>query len=41
MALSEKLTRILRSNIILSEVDLNNLTERQGWDIVYSLKPKA
>ncbi|WP_159686424.1 BRCT domain-containing protein [Flavobacterium sp. 9R] len=41
MALSEKLTKILRSNTNLSELDLNNLTERQGWDIVYSLKPKA
>ncbi|MEZ4877719.1 MAG: BRCT domain-containing protein [Flavobacterium sp.] len=41
MALSEKLTRILRSNTTLSELDLNNLTERQGWEIVYSLKPKA
>ncbi|CAM2967566.1 BRCA1 C Terminus (BRCT) domain-containing protein [Flavobacterium succinicans] len=41
MALSEKLTGILRSNTNLSELDLNNLTERQGWDIVYSLKPKA
>jgi len=41
MALSEKLTRILRSNTVLSELELNNLTERQGWDIVYALKPKA
>ena len=40
MALSEKLTRILRSNTILSESEINSLTERQGWDIVYSLKPK-
>ena len=41
MALSEKLTRILKSNTVLSELEYNNLTERQGWDIVYSLKPKA
>ncbi|MBW4362835.1 BRCT domain-containing protein [Flavobacterium taihuense] len=41
MALSEKLIRILRSNTILSELELNDLTERQGWDIVYALKPKA
>lgn len=40
MALSEKLTRILRSNTVLSELELNHLTERQGWDIVYELKPK-
>ncbi|PAM95727.1 hypothetical protein B4N84_06415 [Flavobacterium sp. IR1] len=25
---------------MLSEVEINNLTERQGWDIVYALKPK-
>ncbi|OXE98665.1 hypothetical protein BC749_10740 [Flavobacterium araucananum] len=41
MALSEKLIRILRSNTILSELELNDLSERQGWDIVYRLKPKA
>lgn len=41
MALSEKLTRILRSNTDLSELELNHLTERQGWDIVYELKPKT
>jgi BRCT domain type II-containing protein len=41
MVLSEKLSRILRSNTVLSELDINNLTERQGWDIVYSLKQKT
>ena len=40
MASSEKLLRILRSNTSLTELEIENLTERQGWDIVYSLKPK-
>ncbi|MFM2213499.1 MAG: hypothetical protein RL427_762 [Bacteroidota bacterium] len=41
MELSEKLTKILRSKTVLTELELNDLTERQGWDIVYSLKPKT
>lgn len=41
MALSDKLIRILHSKTDLSEIELNNLTEKQGWGIVYSLKPKA
>ena len=40
MSLSEKLNRILLSKTDLSESELEYLSERQGWQIVYSLKPK-
>ena len=36
---SEKLTRILRSKTDLSVGEISILTEKEGWDIVYSLKP--
>lgn len=36
MALSEKLLRILRSKTTLTEGELESLTERAGWEIVYS-----
>lgn len=43
MNLSDKLLRILRSNFDLTEGELNSLTEKKGWEMVYSLqsnKPK-
>jgi len=40
MNLSEKLLRILRSKIELTESDFDKLTEREGWSIVYSLQAK-
>ncbi|PXY38741.1 hypothetical protein DMB65_21240 [Flavobacterium cheongpyeongense] len=41
MKLSNKLLSILKSKTELSEQELNNLTEKQGWEIIYSLKPKT
>lgn len=41
MILSNKLLSILKSKTELSEQELNNLTEKKGWEIVYSLKPKS
>ena len=40
MSLSNKLLSILKSKTELTEKELTNLTEKQGWEIVYSLKPK-
>jgi len=40
MNLSNKLISILKSNTDLSETDLSILTEKKGWEIVYSLKKK-
>lgn len=37
--LSPKLVRILRSKTDLSDQELNNISESEGWDIVYSLSP--
>lgn len=41
MSLSNKLLSILKSKTELSEQELSNLTEKKGWEIVYSLKPKS
>lgn len=41
MNLSKKLTRILKSNTNLAEEQLETMTEREGWGIVYSLRPKS
>ncbi|OWP85283.1 hypothetical protein BWK59_00660 [Flavobacterium davisii] len=40
MNLSNKLISILKSKTDLSDKELKNLTEKQGWQIVYSLKEK-
>lgn len=40
MKLSNKLLSILKSNTNLNDEEINNLTEREGWVIVYSLKKK-
>jgi len=41
MSLSEKLTRILKSNTDLTVEQLDSMTEREGWAIVYSLRPES
>ncbi len=41
MGLSEKLTRILKSKTDLTEERLNEMTEREGWAIVYLLRPES
>jgi BRCT domain type II-containing protein len=41
MKLSNKLVTILKSKTELSELELSNLTENQGWKIVYALKTKT
>ena len=41
MSLSEKLTRILRSKTDLTDEQLDSMTEREGWGIVYSLRPES
>ncbi|MDN3665602.1 BRCT domain-containing protein [Algibacter miyuki] len=38
MNLSEKLSRILRSKTDLDDEQLEQMTEREGWAIVYSLR---
>jgi len=40
MNLSEKLVRILKSKTDLTEEELNKMSEREGWAIVYSLRPE-
>lgn len=40
MNLSNKLISILKSKTTLTENELQNLNEKQGWQIVYSLKEK-
>ena len=40
MGLSNKLFSILKSKTELSEQELNKLSEKKGWEIVYSLKTK-
>ena len=40
MNLSDKLLSILKSKTNLNENEINSLTEKQGWEIVYSLKQK-
>ena len=40
MNLSKKLEAILKSKTSLKPDELENLTEKQGWEIVYSLKVK-
>ena len=41
MSLSEKLTRILKSKTDFTEERLETMTERDGWAIVYSLRPES
>lgn len=38
MNLSEKLSRILRSKTDLTNEQLEQMTEREGWAVVYSLR---
>jgi NAD-dependent DNA ligase len=38
MNLSEKLSRILRSKTDLTDEQLEQMTEREGWAVVYSLR---
>lgn len=38
--LSEKLLRILKSKTNLGDDELNTISEAEGWNLVYSLKPK-
>lgn len=38
MPLSEKLIRILKSKTDLTDEQLEQMTEREGWDVVYSLR---
>ena len=38
MNLSEKLSRILRSKTNLNDEQLEQMTEREGWAVVYSLR---
>ncbi len=40
MNLSSKLLSILKSKTNLTEKEIQNLNEKQGWQIVYSLKEK-
>lgn len=40
MNLSNKLLSILKSKTDLTENEIENLTEKKGWEIVYSLKEK-
>ncbi|MCG2610778.1 BRCT domain-containing protein [Flavobacterium sp. SM15] len=40
MILSNKLLSILKSKTELTETEIENLTEKKGWEIVYSLKQK-
>lgn len=40
MALSKKLTQILKSKTDLTEKEIESLTEQKGWGIVYSMSPK-
>lgn len=40
MNLSSKLLSIIKSKTDLTEIEIENLTEKKGWEIVYSLKEK-
>lgn len=40
MDLSKKLLSILKSKTDLTENEIESLTEKKGWEIVYSLKEK-
>ena len=40
MILSKKLISILKSKTDLTEENIKNMTEKEGWTVVYSLKKK-